>query len=91
MSTGSATINVTRWSNVGMLVTQSGHGTMTTSPYGSSTFFASSIGMPSTDCSRAAASSGRSCFAVAVTGNSMTPLFAVPSPTWMDVESGTSS
>ncbi len=40
---------ITRWSSVGTLVTQSGQGTMTTSPYGARVFFASSIGSPSTE------------------------------------------
>ena len=68
-STAGATTTVTRPSIVGTLVTQPGHRTMATSPYVASAASASAFDRPSTSRSSAAASSGRTCFALPSTGN----------------------
>ena len=64
---------------------------MTTSPYGGRASPAFSIGRPRTVRSSAAASSGRTWVADAVTGNSILPSTTVPSPISTLVEPGTSS
>ena len=80
---------LTRESIVGTDETQSGHGTISTSPNGASAVSASSMVLPFTSSSSSAGSRSRTRDADALTGNVTWPLATVPSPASISIESST--